>query len=314
MAARSVAVDIYNKLGNAELTAALLDLAIATSRSTATISQFAAEIAKVRYQYHSAAAVAAFDQASWALAAAHAEGAEEFAPSSETQAQMRALGTTASQRTLPNLVSLARSRITAEFESVQQQLARDVLSAARFVGVSYPPPAPVAPEPARVAGQSTATSSRGRWIAAGIVVAILAAMGIANANTKTATPSPSFAATAVPRTTQLTAPTVAPVSACRAEVRAMDNQLNSMETSAASLDSKLTSLRGQIDSLRGQINQTESLYPRGIPSALYPSYADDVSRLNRMVDDYNSQLATYKSQVADYNALLDRRNARNRTC
>jgi hypothetical protein len=314
VATRSVAVDVYNKASDAAIAAALLDFAMATSRSTSTVSQFAAERATVCYQHHSAKAVRAFDSGFWALAAAHAEIAEEFAPTNEAQSQMHSLGSTAGQRALPLGVNGARAAIGELFDGARQRLTADVVKAARFEPVSYvvEPVAYAEPPGAAVQPQR---SSRGRWVAAGVLGLILVG-GFANANTRSTSTTPTVTSqpAGATRTPQFITPTVAPAAACRNQIRSMDLQLTLMETDITSRENELEATKGQIESLRSQTKSTETLYPRGIPSSIYPSYSASIDRLNAMVADYNRGLATYKARLAAYNELVDRRNALNRSC
>lgn len=328
LAARLVSIDVYNKLGDAPLATALLDHALSIARSTSTLSQLAADIAQVRYQHHSTAAVTAFDAGSSAAAAAHAEIAEEYAESPDTRVQMSTLAGAARKRALAAGINSGKAAILASFDSVRERLAADVARATQFQVISYgreAAPAPTSVQPP----QPKSSSSRGRWVAVAAGVLILLIVGVANANSTATRNRPATQAPAVPRApTQTSAVTrapailppttprvtVPPVNTCRDQVRAMESQLTSMESDINAVENQLRSLKSEIESLRSQIRSIEAQYPRGIPSSIYSSYSAMISRLNALVDDHNGRLPRYKSQIADYDALLERRNALARSC
>lgn len=320
VAMRLVSVHVYNKLQDAELAAAILDFALGTARSTSTVSQIAADRAQVRHQHHSTAAIAAFDSGSWALATAHAEIAEEYAPSADNQVQMSNLANAARPRALAYGVSAAKNAIASSFELATQRLVADVGKASRSESVVYLPAAAASPKQATVVASPQPSSARGKWIAAGVAALLLLMFGISNANSTSSRRIPASVPTSVPaaatRAPQVAPPrvTTAPTTACRDQVRTMDSQLSSMDSDLTALASQLKTINAQIDSLRSQIRSTEAQYPNGIPPAIYPSYSASVDRINALVDDYKRGLATYKSNLAVYNALVDRRNALNRSC
>jgi hypothetical protein len=222
LACRSVSVDVYNKLEDAMLASALLDIALEKARSTSTISQLAADRAQVRYQYHSAAAGGALDSTSWAVGAAHAELAEELAPSEQSRVQISGVARAARQRAQGRGVDAAKALISANFESAKRRLQQDIETSIRYEAISYAPlptrPPPVAATPAP---QARSANNRGQWIVAGAVVLVLAIVGAINAsssaNRSAAATTPRTTPSASPRTTPSASPPVrstfsAPVS------------------------------------------------------------------------------------------------------
>lgn len=316
LACRSVSIDVYNETQDAALVSAMLDLALETARSTSTTTQVAADGALVRYQHHAAAAVRAFDEGVFAIAAAHAELAEEVAASHEDQLQMSGLAAASRKRGLaPDVVAHTRSAISKPYDLAKEAFRRDVDAAVRYETISYVPLAKVElPSPTPVVSQK---SSSGKWVLAAVVGALLLAVGVASANS-----GPSRSASATPvvtfptagRTAQPPPQTTSRGTSCSTQVRAMDGQLTQLKPDLTDLERQLDLMNNQIESLRRQIRDTEAVYPRGIPSSIYPSYSSSVDRLNALVADYNRRLATYKSRLADHNELVDRRNALARSC
>ena len=92
-----------------------------------------------------------------------------------------------------------------------------------------------------------------------------------------------------------------PRNACIEGKKALLVQLAALKDQLAGAKAAIDATDASLAALRAQIMALEAQYPNGVPPAVYASYT-------ALIDRYNAALATERSQVASYNALLTRNN------
>jgi uncharacterized protein involved in exopolysaccharide biosynthesis len=98
--------------------------------------------------------------------------------------------------------------------------------------------------------------------------------------------------------TQVPAP---PRNACVDSKNALLAQLTTLKEQLGSAKATVDATDASLAAMSQQIKALEARYPNGMPPDVYASYM-------AMIDRYNATVATERSQVASYNALLAQSN------